>query len=420
MKRFEKTLFFLVLLSIPIQLGKHFWPTYAFINGIRVDYLSPTLYISDVLILLLLLVSLPGLFKPILLTGKRLFTFLLLTSLLLSSLFASNTQLAGLALLKFFEFWYVGFYISQKVKKEDWKMLITAFTCGALIESFIVLFQFLLQHSIGGILYLLGERTFTASTPGVATFLLNDKQILRGYGTFPHPNVVGFYLLISFALLLHFQVKGSRLTLLKTFCLSLIFLGIIATFSRIIILLSLLFVIIRMVIAYRKKRGKKAIVAVGVVLTCALICVLLLPRFLNGIVRDWLLRVQLLVIFFQIFISHFLFGVGLNNYFSYESTFQKTIGPTLLQPVHNIYVLWIVQTGLIGLFSFIFFISILFKRMKKGITLFYKKNSMFFPTSMLVLSGLFIGLFDHYFLTLHQGQLLSAVILGLFFSNEKR
>lgn len=419
MKRFEKTLFFLVLLSIPIQLGKHFWPTSAFINGIRVDYLSPTIYVSDVLVLLLLLVSLPGLFKPMLLAWRRLFTFLLLVTLLLSTLFASNMQLAGLAVLKFFELWYLGFYISRKFKKDDWSFLISAFISGALFESIIILFQFLLQHSIGGFFYFFGERTFTVSTPGVAIFSLNGNQILRGYGTFPHPNVAGFYLLISFVLLMQFRIKGPGLKLFKTVCLFLISLGIITTFSRIVILLALLSLIIRILMTDRNKKGKKAIVAVGAVLTCVLIGVVLLPRFLNGIVRDWLLRVQLFDIFIKIFTSHIPFGVGLNNYFSYESSFQKTIGPTLLQPVHNVYLLWIVQTGLVGLFSLISFISILVRRIEKWSKRFYKKSSMFFTISMLVIFGLFIGLFDHYLLSLQQGQLLSAVILGLFFSKEK-
>ena len=40
---------FLFLLLIPTQLGRHFWPEWSYILGIRVDYLSPTLYLLDLI-----------------------------------------------------------------------------------------------------------------------------------------------------------------------------------------------------------------------------------------------------------------------------------------------------------------------------------------------------------------------------------
>ena len=47
----HRWLFYLLLLLIPTQLGYHFWPDFAFVNGIRVDYLAPTIYLTDLLIL---------------------------------------------------------------------------------------------------------------------------------------------------------------------------------------------------------------------------------------------------------------------------------------------------------------------------------------------------------------------------------
>src|SRR5687767_1088681 len=48
-------LYTLLLLFLPTQLGKHFWPEYSLLSGFRVDYLSPTLYLTDMLVLLLFL-----------------------------------------------------------------------------------------------------------------------------------------------------------------------------------------------------------------------------------------------------------------------------------------------------------------------------------------------------------------------------
>ena len=52
-------LFYLLLLLLPTQLGKHFWPTFSYVLGTRVDYLSPTLYLTDIIILFITLFYLP-------------------------------------------------------------------------------------------------------------------------------------------------------------------------------------------------------------------------------------------------------------------------------------------------------------------------------------------------------------------------
>src|SRR3989344_696217 len=51
--RVEYILFYLIILFLPTQLGKHFWPDFSIVSGIRVDYLSPTVYFTDVFIFLL-------------------------------------------------------------------------------------------------------------------------------------------------------------------------------------------------------------------------------------------------------------------------------------------------------------------------------------------------------------------------------
>src|SRR3990167_1779300 len=49
----EQLIFYLILLFLPTQFGRHFWPSFSFIYGIRVDYLSPILYLTDILIFFL-------------------------------------------------------------------------------------------------------------------------------------------------------------------------------------------------------------------------------------------------------------------------------------------------------------------------------------------------------------------------------
>ena len=44
----------LLLLLLPTQFGKHFFFDFSFVNGVRVDYLAPTLYVTDIIVFLLI------------------------------------------------------------------------------------------------------------------------------------------------------------------------------------------------------------------------------------------------------------------------------------------------------------------------------------------------------------------------------
>src|SRR5258708_5835258 len=52
----ERFLLSFTLLLLPTQFGRHFWPDFAFVQGQRSDYLSPTIYFTDIFITLLLLI----------------------------------------------------------------------------------------------------------------------------------------------------------------------------------------------------------------------------------------------------------------------------------------------------------------------------------------------------------------------------
>jgi O-antigen ligase len=249
--------------------------------------------------------------------------------------------------------------------------------------------------------YFLGERTFTASTPGIATFEWGNQLLLRPYGTFPHPNVLAFYLLFSFSVLLFsLTFQHKIVTVLKVIALVLLSLGIIFTFSRVIILL------IPMVLLFRLYRHGVRMFALPIFVLVAL-TLLLFQRFEASFVRDLILRWELIKISWEVFLREPFFGVGLNNFHFHEILFQKNVTPILLQPVHNVYLLWISQTGLFGLIALFFFV-------KKTISI--NGNLLF---SALLFIAFVVGFFDHYLLTLQQGQLLLAIILGFCYSKER-
>ncbi len=421
MKRFERLVFFLLLTTIPIQLGKHFWPNFAFVQGIRVDYLSPTLYVSDLLFLVLFVFSIKNL-------GNKLFSilktppFLFITfTLIVGSLFSIKPEAAIYGIIKFLEFFYIALYTSNAFRRKDLEIFTFIFTLWGLVETIILILQFISQKSLGGIFYYLGERTFNVSTPGISTFQVNGQLLLRPYGTFPHPNVLAFFLLFVFVVLIFsMHSKSKLLVILKTVALCIVSFGILLTFSRIVMLLFV-GVILFWFFSFSRNIfvAKREYLFFTFCILLASIFVLFVQRFEIGFVRDVLSRLDLIKISFLVFIKNPLVGVGLNNFYFHEVEFQKFVSPTFLQPVHNIYLLWLDQTGILGAVAGILFLKKTFKSILFKLREDKTDKSLNSVVLLLCTSTLVIGLFDHYLLTLQQGQLLLSLLLGLGFSRIK-
>jgi O-antigen ligase len=100
-----------------------------------------------------------------------------------------------------------------------------------------------------------------------------------------------------------------------------------------------------------------------------------------------------------------LLGVGVNNFYNNINLFKDNV--FLIQPVHNIFLLILSETGIIGLVGFLFILL-------KSFLSILKKQNKYLLFSLLAI--IFLGMFDHYFLTLQQGQLMLAFIIGASFS----
>lgn len=414
MSRYAKITFFLLLTTIPIQLGKHFWPYFSFVQGIRIDYLSPTIYLSDILFIILFVLSISKLKRRFFRLFSSHIGIVLLLTFLIGSAFSVNPAASLYGVIKFMEFVYIGFFIALEFNKKDITPTLFVLTLGGLVEVVISIFQFLSQSSLGGVFYYLGERTFNASTPGIAAFQFENGLLLRPYGTFPHPNVLSFYLLFSFSFILYvFTTKDLFSKFIKIAILALLTIGILITFSRVTIILTIFIYLF-----YFYKRLSKSYSALFGASVLSVI-LFLFQRFFSSLTTDLDLRFQLIKIAFEIFIKNPLFGVGINNFFNSEIMFQKTVSPILLQPVHNIFILWIVSTGLFGGVVLIYFLRNVFLSLVKAIQSKSLNKNFYIVTCLLVLSILASGSFDHYFLTLQQGQILTAVIIGFSFSDLK-
>lgn len=161
LKQLEKYLVVLLLFLLPTQLAFHFWPHWSFVFGIRVDLLSPSLYLTDLLVLALVFLNLNFLKEY-----KKYFLIILVFAVV-NCFFSTSQPVSVYKWLKVVEIAFVAIYFTkQRVLK--FVPIITTFFVSSVFISLIGIFQFIKGGTIGGLLYYLGERSFSQGTPGIA------------------------------------------------------------------------------------------------------------------------------------------------------------------------------------------------------------------------------------------------------------
>lgn len=400
----HRRIFFLLIVLFPTQLGIHFWPEWAHILGRRVDYLSPTLFLTDILIFLLVCAwAVSGLAKRDTAPREKLgslgrygkyvlFAVVLFASV--NSYFASSPWVAAYEWVKVLEFVGLGWYIITT--KPKIAHIVLPLSLGVLYSSLSAIGQFLLQRSIGGPLWLLGERTFDIETPGIARWEGFGKLLLRPYATFPHPNVLGGYLATMLPVIIQYSnYPIHKLSNKKTpYFTVIIALGIIAlllTFSRsawIIVAGALLFV------AWRKKTSV-------LVITSMMLVALFLWFRPSTADESVVQRARLNEAAISMWQRAPLVGVGLGNFVVELPRQSLNRYGNFLQPVHNIYLLVLSETGILGTLLFLWVLN-------KGI-----RGAWGTTGKLPLITFLLLGLVDHYPVTLQQGQLLFTLVLAL-------
>ncbi len=384
MKRAENLLLFLTLLFLPTQLGRHFWPDFSYIYSLKIDYLSPTIFFWDILVVGLLIAWIPQ--KPrINKIALNLFLFFLFTQVL--SLFgAINIGASFVRLEQYIVAGLFGVYLASSDFKNLSLKIYLPLMLGIIGESLIAILQFLTGSTLG--LWVLGERTFSITTPGIAKFDFYGRQFLRPYGTFPHPNVLAGYFFIVITII---YSKTSK------YILSLSGLVIFLTMSRTVILPMLL-------TAVSLLRKKWRIFLIALIIFLSPVLFIRFSSLFNFDNLALLRREELIDNAWQIFLKSPLFGVGLNDFIPAQAS-DLIIGPNrFLQPVHNIFLLSLSETGIVG------FIGLLIL-----ITYPMIKAKYYLPWFLIF----FLGMFDHYFLTLPQGYRLLFLVWGLSLSRVK-
>ncbi len=474
--KLEKFFLALFLFSIPLQTRLTFITNQTYTNKFFNEYATVFLYLSDILFIITFLLYFVNQ-KQVKLTKLSSFskifnklspysqfipfyTFFLLVSWgFLSIYWSEYKEVAFYKSVKLTEFGLLFFYITHRLRWFGLKNLFAMVFIAGFFQSIIGILQYLFQRSIG--LRLLGESILAPNLAGVAKIVVNGEKIIRAYATFPHPNVFGGFLILSiflgFWLFFSAQLKTkSKIVSRETFLLFVLtiaiivqIIAIILTFSRMAWLGSIITIIILITVMPRLFHVKQSLIfglnkAKIIALTAIFISVSLFMWFNRDKIvsrtfdteQNYQQGMDNRILYNNIAIEMVkhrpLTGIG-NGNFTLE---MKNYVPGPLkwwqyQPVHNIYLLITGELGIIGFILFLIFILLTIKMVYlKGKNQIVSRLSavalakadetlLFYSLILSVFIGfLFIGLFDHYFWTLQQGQLVFWLVLGILLSYQ--
>ena len=158
------------VLLLPTQLGLHFWPGFSRVSGLNIDYLSPTLYFLDILIIFYLLKNAKLLLDKL----KKLKTFPFVLLISLNLLFYQNQANTAFQYLRLLEYFLL--YLVLVDVPNLWKKIGSTFFLSLCFVFALQTAQFFKQSSLNGIFYYLGERYFTASTPNMPRIGIVNKE----------------------------------------------------------------------------------------------------------------------------------------------------------------------------------------------------------------------------------------------------
>ncbi len=405
----ESLFIFLFSLLLSSQLGKHFFLSFSYLSGIRIDYLAPTLYLTDILSLVCIYYFMLQCVIPVK-TGIQTIIFQfkrgnlrlvipLIFLLIINYFFALSKPLWFYSGLRILQWICIFIYFKNKAKNKSFfsALLLGAFL-GGVVELILSLSQLASRQSIQGWWYYAGERAFSILTLGIAKAYFLGHEFLRPYGTFSHPNsLAGFYLLLYAVVLVHPRITNM---LFKTILLSVFSFLIFVSFSRSAIAV---YVVLNSIYLVKNSLHCKLCILAKVIISCLL---LFFAWNISGDSKGMQKRFDFSEKAVAIIKEKPLSGVGLGSYLIAQHSYPQKFSTFFEQPVHNIYLLTVAQLGVPLSLLFLILISRFLS----------PKFIFLFPLLVVLLTGCM----DHYWLTLQQNVLLTAVVFGMISSYETK
>jgi len=308
------------------------------------------------------------------------------------------------------------FWAVQKINFSKLKLALVAVVVG-FIQALLAVWQFAGQDIWSN--KWLGMASQRAGELGASVVGVGEERWLRAYGSWPHPNILGGFLVLVcffwFYLLVSARERQQRRFILLTG--SMIVAGIFFSFSRASWLVSLMIYIGAWIYTLKYRLGgvfKKGLMMLGLVGAVLLILFWPLVGTRLGVgeaqrlenksnferAGGYLEAVELLKNNWQ--------GTGMGNYVFALKDYNRITDPWAAQPVHNTFLMVLVELGLAGagvLFYLNYYIIKLLVKNKKWFTL---------AGLAMIYSLMF---FDHFWWTTASGLYGWCLAMGLGWKN---
>lgn len=278
------------------------------------------------------------------------------------------------------------------------------------VQVFIALFQFRNGHSVGA--DFLGESELLKGFYGTSWVVLNGRIFLRGYGTFPHPNIFAAFLnlLLIKVLFTNIFTLISKFNKYIRIGLALILLvGVSLTLSRTGLVVAFVVILLKFFSLMFKLIKNEKKFAFGFISIWS-------ERLVNlfkGEEVSFSERIKLARISIKLIKENFVNGVGWGKFISAmgKDVPKTDSGHILFEPVHNIFLLILAENGVIFGSMIIFGImGFWFGNLFRSI----RSRNLNLLLIILSLGVWFIigSNFDHYFWTLPQGILMTVIFIS--------
>lgn len=432
----------LFILSLFFPIRHVFFTNSAYLTGAYSDFTSFSLYLSDIFLFIMwwsVLISRGGarnFFHHVVKNIKWLFFWLILAFLWH---YRENSTLNWYFLLKYAELIVAYGTIATIFKdKSLFKPFFWLFSALTFFQSIFAIWQFVIQKSIG--LKILGEQVLNPNILGVAKIVSGGTKLIRGYGTFPHPNLLAAFLLFGIFITIYLLINTSKKW--QIFLLNIMvfvnILGLCVTFSRAgyfalgVGLILFFGYIFWNLIKDDQKINLSAWMPVFVVLISILTSFFIFRPYIltRATITDQatIERSQYNKIGLKMIKDKPIFGIGIgDSVLHMEQYIGQKLEPWQKQPIHNYFLLSAAELGIPGalilIWIFASHLKSLILNLKSKIITYRRSSEALAKEDYLLLatfsSFLVLMFFDHYFYTLQQTQMLLWVILGLIAVNTK-
>lgn len=292
----------------------------------------------------------------------------------------------------------------------------------------------------------------SVGSPSASTIVFEGARVLRAYGTFPHPNVAGLFLVFGLLISLYWYLRQSaasdllfrgmgrrefllssraeRANLFRRFFFSRAFAfkigsvalffvhacALIFTFSRSAWLAAVAGIIVLLLFYLRPSPRAVLRASLVVVATAGVLSFTFAPYIVpRASVQRTEPAVTERLRFYEVAqrsLSLYPQGVGIGNQIvsSVREGFYREEGMKRVwqwEPVHNLFVLVATEVGFVGGVLFLTFFLLLFFSASRS------SSSLRGIACALLITVLVAGLFDHYLWTLQPGRLMLWTVTGL-------